>query len=474
MKRFLWLFVIVVLFLICTGCGDTFRPVIIPNPPKFPDPRAAHSVVVISDNNTDPSQDPPRSDHGSIISVNVSGDTVVGQAPVGLAPVHAVQQTASQVLVVNQSVDKDVTASLTKVAFFGTQISGTPITISLPPHSDPNFVASTETSTAYVILPHFVPDPINFPNVVIPSVGVVSTTQNVLGPTIPVGDNPVAIAETPDGKKLYVANKGSGTVSAFNTVDRTLRNFPIALSSAPLWISTRSDSQRVYILEANGTIATLDTTTTADVLSESAFSIPGATYMVYDVRLNHLYVPSTDPADVSTPAHLAVLDVSGSLPTSPVIVKVATVPTTSRTAGDPCANTAAAPLTAVSAAALPDGSRVYLGAYYTDAAENFCPQVTAINTSSNTIKTATAVPGFPSFARFSPPICGLTRFRFTMAAGGDSSRVYLASCDGGNVNVIDTATDTYITNLPAPASTRDPITDNQPPPQNPVFMIAGP
>ena len=37
MKRFLWLCVIVFLFLICVGCGDTYRPVIIPNPPKFPD-----------------------------------------------------------------------------------------------------------------------------------------------------------------------------------------------------------------------------------------------------------------------------------------------------------------------------------------------------------------------------------------------------------------------------------------------------
>jgi hypothetical protein len=56
-----------------------------------------------------------------------------------------------------------------------------------------------------------------------------------------------------------------------------------------------------------------------------------------------------------------------------------------------------------------------------------------------------------------------------MAAGGDSSRAYLASCDGGNVNFIDTSSDTYIMNLPAPIGSR---LDN--PPQNPVFLIAGP
>ena len=469
MKRFLWLFVIVVLFLICTGCGDTFRPVIIPNPPKFPDPRASHSVIAISDNNTDPVQQ--QSDRGTIMSVDVSGDTVAGVADVGLVPVHAVQQTANQVLVVNQSVPGALGDSLTKVAFFGTQISGTPVTISLPPDSAPNFVASTETSTAYVSLPGFSP----------PSVGVVNTTSNVLTTTVPVGVKPFALAETPDGKKLYVANNGSGTINNFNVVtspsNLTARNSsPIVLSSAPLWISARSDSQRVFVLESNGKIATLDTTLTAgpDTLTESTFSIPGATYMVYDVRLNRLYIPSNDPSDVTTPAHLAVVDVSGLQPATPVIVKVTTVDPASRSAQDPCAITAATTLTAVSAAALPDESRAYLGSYYTDAAGNLCPQVTAINASSFTIKNTTAVPGFSSLFPFSPPICGVTRFRFTMAAGGDSSRVYMASCDGGNINVIDTATDNYLLNLPAPSSSRPPNNGNQPPPQNPVFLFAGP
>jgi hypothetical protein len=62
-----------------------------------------------------------------------------------------------------------------------------------------------------------------------------------------------------------------------------------------------------------------------------------------------------------------------------------------------------------------------------------------------------------------------------MAAGGDSSRAYLSSCDGGNVNIIDTSNDTYIENLPAPIGSRTPIPPSpQNPPQNPVFLIAGP
>ncbi len=62
-----------------------------------------------------------------------------------------------------------------------------------------------------------------------------------------------------------------------------------------------------------------------------------------------------------------------------------------------------------------------------------------------------------------------------MAAGGDSSRAYLSSCDGGNVNIIDTSNDTYIENLPAPVGSRPPIPPNPlNPPQNPVFLFAGP
>jgi DNA-binding beta-propeller fold protein YncE len=461
MKRFLWLFAIVSLFVICTGCGDTYRPVIIPNPPKFPDPRASHSVITINDNNTDP----PASDRGTVMSLNVSGDSIVGLADVERAPVYAVQQTANQVLVVNHSMTGAVDDSLTKVSFAGTQIAGTS-TISLPPDSAPNFVASTENSRAYVSLTGTVP----------PSVAVVNTATSTVT-FIPVGNSPIAVAETLDAQKLYVANNGDSSISNFNTQGLTARNStPIALSSPPLWISARSDSQRVFVLEANGTIATLDTTSTAgpDILTESAFSIPGANYMVYDPHLNRLYIPSTDVSDALNPARLAVVDVSGTQPAAPVIVKVDRVPTSSRFAQDPCSTNATGTLIAVSAAALPDGSRVYVGSYYTDGAGNLCPQVTAINASSNTIKNSTAVPGFPGSAPFSPPVCAVTRFRFNMAAGGDSSRVYLSSCDGGNVNIIDTATDTYLTNLPGPASSRPPISGTQPPPQNPIFLFAGP
>jgi len=474
MKRFLWLGFVLCLYLICSGCGDTFRPIIIPNPPTFPNPKAAHTVVAINDNGM--------FTPGSAMVVDVSGDTDVSVVNVSLAPVHAVQQTASQVLVVNQAVTGltppptgclvtinnqvfNVCPSITKLDFSGTVIGSTS-TISLPPSSAANFVATTESSQAYVLLPNYVPDPIKFPSVIVPSIGVVSTQTNSLGPTKPVGNNPVAMAETPNAQKLYVANRDSNSISGFNTVGLSSRTVTGSFN-APLWVTARSDSQRVYVLNTNGVVSTIDTTSTAgpDNVIDASVSAPSAAYMLYDGNLNRLYIPGG--------THLTILDVSQSTPQvlagGPIAIP--TVAPSSRLASDPCSSTSEQTLTVAAVAALPDGSRAYVGAFYEDTVNNInyiCPQATVIDAASNTIKNSTAIPGFPAFDAF----CSTTRFRVTMAAGGDSSRAYLASCDGGMVNIIDTTNDTYILNLPAPLGVRPGGEQNLP--QNPVFLFAGP
>ncbi len=541
MKRFLWLGFVLFLSVICTGCGETFRPIIIPNPPTFPNPKAAHSVVAINDNGTVV--------QGSAMVIDVSGDTDVSVANVGLAPVHAVQQSANAILVANHSVTGALADSITKLNFGSTTISSTS-TISLPPNSAPNFVATTESSQAYVSLPDYV-DPTT--NTVVPSVAVINTTGNNLVATIPLsnntGANPVAVAETPDAQKLYVANQGLGTVSGFNTVDRSPRNISGSLTSPPIWLSARSDSQAVYVLEQNGTLAWLDTSSTAgpDTLTETTnpmISVPGATTMTYDPNLIRLYIAGGQ--------QMEIVDVSQSPPQPLAVIAI---PQFTLLNLPPVAATATA------AAALPDGSRAYVASYATlpsqlnissvsgdgttgtyaytltagcplnpgvtvtvtgtgtgfdgtfivsaivsgttacpgtcfqapntttlastsvsasGTGSNIFPQVTAVWATSNTIKTTAAVPGFPdatvSGSPYYVPVCAATRFRFNLAAGGDSSRAYLSSCDGGNVNIIDTSSDTYIENLPAPvSSSRPPIPPNPlNPPQNPVFLFAGP
>jgi len=463
MKRFLWLGFALFLYVVCSGCGETFRPIIIPIPPQFPNPAAAHTVVSINDNGT--------LVPGTAMVIDVSGDSDESNANVGLAPVHAVQQTASIALVVNHSVTGAVADSITKLNFSGTTIITDPLppTITLPPNSAPNFVATTESSQAYVLLPNYV-DPAT--NVVVPSVGVVTTsnTTNSLVATFPVGNNPDAMAETPNGRELYVANQADNSIDGFNTAVRNLspRTGSTVNGSfnGPLWLIARSDSQRLYVLNGNGVVSTVDTSTTLgpDTMIDASIHVPGAAYMLYDGNLNRLYIPGG--------TQLTILDVSQSIPA--VLAGPITIPTvapSSRGASDPCSITSAQPLTVAAVAALPDGSRAYVGAYYEDASDNFCPQVTVIDAASNTIKSYFAIPGFPAYDAFCSPAQSprAPRFRIMMAAGGDSSRAYLSSCDGGNVNFIDTSSDTYILNLSAPTGSR---LDN--PPQNPVFLFAGP
>ncbi|MGB7152446.1 MAG: hypothetical protein WBD45_25025, partial [Terriglobales bacterium] len=259
MKRFLWLGCVLLVYVICTGCGDTFRPIIIPNPPAFPNPQAAHTVVSINDNAP---ASGPDTVFGTAMVIDVSGDSDESIANVGLAPVHAVQQSASEILVVNHSVTGALRDSVTKLNFSNTSIVSTS-TISMPPNSAPNFVATTQSSVAYVSLPNYL-NPNT--NTVIPSIAVVSTNTNSITNTIPLGAGaaPVAIVETPDTNKLYVANYGLGApISGFNTVDASPRTINGALSNPPIWLAARSDSQAAYVLENNGTLAWINTSTTA-------------------------------------------------------------------------------------------------------------------------------------------------------------------------------------------------------------------
>jgi DNA-binding beta-propeller fold protein YncE len=447
MKRFLWLGFVLCLYLICSGCGETFRPIIVPNAPIFPNPRAAHTVISINDNGPVVP--------GTAMVIDVSGDTNISVTNVGTTPVHAVQQTAGQVLVVNQAVPGTLGASISKLNFNSILIAGNS-TITLPPDSAPNFVATTESVQAYVTMPGFSP----------PSVGVVNTQSNSLTNTIPVGNNPVALAETPNALKLYVANQGDNTVSGFNVVDRSLRSV-ISGFNSPVWLAERSDSQRLYVLnQGNGTVGTVDTTSTAgpDTLIGTTPAAPGAAYMLYDGNLNRLFIPGG--------SELAILDAAPSVATvingTPVIIPPVAL-SARTTSNDPCAlTTVPTGVNTIAVTTLPDGSRAYVGSYYEAAVQGvntICPQVTVIDAVSNTIKSNIAIPGFAAFDAF----CSTTRLRLSMASAGDSSRAYLGSCDGGNVSIVDTTTDTYVVNIPAPAGSRF---NN--PPQSPVFLLAGP
>ena len=396
------------LALLCTGCGDTFRPVATPLTGSPPDPQAFHLAVTVSVNTPGSA--------GSNMSIDVSGDTRFSSVNVGHNPVHAAvlpTGATTRVYVANQGDDT--------VSSYAASSQAPPVTTTqLPAGAAPNFVHSSETSNMYVSMPG------------ISSVGVISVASNALRATVPVGPNPVALAESPDGKHLYSMNQGNDTVSSINTPDDTV-NPAISLpgGSSPVW-GVMSSAGLLYVLnQGNGTISIIQPG--PDVIVGTLTVAPGANYEFFDAHLNRLYV--TNPVANT----LTIFD----LGQSPNVL-LATVPVAPG---------------AISVTALADGTRAYVASSQSNGS-TASGTVSVIDTTSNTVRKTIAIPAVAVVG-----VCNSARFRVSTASSPDSSKVYVANCDGGGTDVIRTSNDTLVRNLQAPISTQFPI------PQNPVWVM---
>jgi YVTN family beta-propeller protein len=405
-----------------------------PISPPPPDPSSFHYVLVINDNGP--------SNPGSSTRIDVSGDTNAGVAKLGLGPVHAALLPNAARIYVANSLENTLSS------YLPTDVTSV-ITVSLPASAVPAFVHTTQNDTVYVA---------NSGN---STVSAISTTSNVITSTIPVGSNPVALAETPNGKKLYVANQGGNSVTSVNVVDKTV-NATLSTGTSPVWAVARSDGARVYVLnQGSGTVSSIDT-------SSEAFSNvsvgTGGNFMLYDKGRNRLYV--TNPT-----AHtLSILDAAVDPP-----VLLATIDLTAGTS--PACPVACSPL---SVAVVPDGSRAYVVSYV-PGSDPLNSQVTVIDTQSYAVRKVVSLSSV-SIDAVNPTGCSTARFRLFTVASSDGSRVFVSNCDAGGTTIILTATDNPVLDISgnpllisAPSSSFPPnIAGAQPPPQNPVFILAGP
>lgn len=517
---------VLILGLICVSCGDQYRPVAIPIIPPPPDPEAIHFVLVLSNNGS--------IDPGASSRLDVSGDTNIGVARLGLGPAHAtLTSTAVRVYAANTLEDSVSSFSPTP-----TSTATLVTTTSLPAGSRPVFAHTTESGTVYVA---------NFGN---NTVAAVSTSTNaVLNPLIAVGNHPVALAETPDQKKLYAVNQGDGTVTAISLVDRSVSQ-TITTGTSPVWAVVRSDSARIYVLNSgSGTVTAIDTTTDTAVGSASVGA--GANYMVYDGKLNRLYVTnpaantvtalnvSADPPAVlfvtpvaSGPLTVAVLpdgsrvyvvssrknppctsnpgdtqlcissgvtsinttdgSVRKTIPLEPTV----NITATSQKGPDTTFNfdTTTYTYTLTSGPALRPGMEIVV-AGMADAGNNGTFTLVAANTGTFTVAngsgaTASSQSGIGAvvveISTANPTGCdvnglgvpggvpGGVRFRVSSAASADSTKVIVGKCDSGSTAVIRTSDDTPVLDMPAPLGTVTPPSGGNALPQNPVFVLAGP
>jgi DNA-binding beta-propeller fold protein YncE len=473
------------------SCGQVYRPVVIPINVTPPNPANFHAVFGISAN--------APFNPGSALQIDVSGDTIIGVASMGVNPTHAaVIPNNSRVFVASAgslfSGDADVVTAFSPAAASTTATGfGTPTVFTLPYGSQPVFLSTSQSSNMYVA------------NYGTNSVTALNLSSNVVSISGSVGVHPVAIAETADGQNLYIANEGSNTVTDLSPLDMsTLATIPVG--NTPVWAVARPDSLRIYVVtQGDGQLYTIRTDTNA-VVSNQSVGGAGANFVLYDKSRNRLYV--TNPGAGAVYVFDATTDPPTPLSSSTGAIAIATPPIPAGTTPCVSGTCSYSSVMPVSVAALSDGSRFYVASYVTAAAGSPCPdpsvsaagciipQVTVFDAGSLAAKT-TIFPLMPTTtatsafaiapAAFCAPVFPYTpansRFRMSAAAAEDGSRAYASLCDGGSVAIINTTTstlstgtnspDTLVYDLPAPFSAAAPQSNGEPPPQNPVFLLTG-
>src|ERR1700676_516157 len=522
-RRVGWLAAIALATWLELSCGQVYRPVVIPISITPPNTANFHAVFAISAN--------VPFNQGTALQIDVSGDSNIGDANVGVNPTHAViLPNNSRVFVASAGTmfkgDSDVVT-----AFFPAGDSpsagglGTTTTFTYPnvgpinPSTNqafpcsylPDFVATSQTNAVYVANYGVENDPnCNFGST--DSVAVLNTSQSTIGNIayLPTGAHPVAMVETPDSQNLYVLNEGNNTVSNLSPQDLSTQA-TIPAGKTPAWATVRPDSRRAYfVTQGDGQLYTIRTDTNAVIPgSPQPVGGAGANFVLYDKSLNRLYV--TNPSAGAVYVFDATTDPPTPMGSATGAISVPAPPIPANTppcGGGTCSYSSVMP---VSVAALPDGTRFYVASYVTAASGSSCPdpnvaaagcvipQVTVFDAGTLTVKSTvfpllspvtSPVSQVQPFALAPIPFCApvvpytpaSARFRMSAVAATDSSRVYASMCDGGSVAIVKTATntistgvnapDTLVTDLPAPFSATA-VPSGEPPPQSPVFLLTG-
>ncbi|HEX9119450.1 MAG TPA: beta-propeller fold lactonase family protein [Terriglobales bacterium] len=361
-------------WVLLSGCGDAYRPVANPVPKPGGDPQVTRVAVVLSNNNGSP---------GMSTSIDVSGDTNIGNFVVGRSPVHAAfLPSSSQVLVANKN--DDSLSVLTPLS-----LGSTVVIVTLPAGSAPVYLASTQFGIMYVA------------NSGTNSVGVV--TNFALQISIPVGRTPVALVQTPDASLLYSVNQGDGTVSAISTQSNSVVA-TVPVGSSPVAVAMNSDGKTLYVAnQGSGTVSAINTASNSVVATVASGASPN--FLIFDSSRRRLYVANTGSNTIS------VFDADIGL----TLIKTVAV--------------GAGP---ASIAALRDGTRVYVAnAGCTDA-------VNLAGCSGTTVSVVDAV----SLAIRNTITVGSTPV--SLAADAASTKVVVANRDSNTISSIRTSDDTVI------------------------------
>jgi YVTN family beta-propeller protein len=224
---------------------------------------------------------------------------------------------------------------------------------------------------------------------------VVSTATKSLISAVKVGLDPSGVVVTPDGKKIYVANSGSGNVSVIDVNTKKV-TVTVPVEGSPDEIAITPNGKKAYVGNLNSkNISVIDTATDNVIASVPIGKIAGCVKISPDGK--KAYAWNFDMDNTSVIKTLSVIDTN----TENVIATV------------PVGNSPR------QIAISPDGKRVYVGNFYSKS-------VTVIDTKTNTVIATVPVGEWPMGIAVTP----------------DGKKVYVANAESDNVSVIDTATNT--------------------------------
>ena len=97
-------------------------------------------------------------------------------------------------------------------------------------------------------------------------VGVLDTASNTFVTTVPVGVRPFALEVTPDGKRVYVPNHDSGSITVIDTATNAVVD-TIKVAPNPHWVDISADGKTLYAANHESNLVSVIDTTTDKVLT---------------------------------------------------------------------------------------------------------------------------------------------------------------------------------------------------------------
>ncbi|HEY3704334.1 MAG TPA: hypothetical protein VGL22_04685 [Terracidiphilus sp.] len=241
------------------GCGAGYRPVITPTSPSGPASQPASLVAVVSA----PSSTTP----GVATIIDYSGDTIMATAPIGPGPTSfTIDQTGSNGYTVNSDgtlTNFPVTATLQQknveyttlpatakvlnlfspsAGLYAADLSGdvvdvlggfpatfklaipvaaTPLTVIGPSSiGQRNYVISQGFSDSTGVACNVAPRT----TAALGEADAIETASNTVSARIPLGKCPVYGVQSPDGRRLFVLNRGDDTITVIDSENNTLND----------------------------------------------------------------------------------------------------------------------------------------------------------------------------------------------------------------------------------------------------------